>query len=153
MEVLDHHQVLRFYPPATHQSGTSMTWCHLCHLLIKTSALQVCHHLLYLQATASFLFKHERCCSCLQSFHCSAYTGRDLLTCTSGSALLTPYGWIYRPGSGETFYTLQPGRVGVLYFLPLFISPPICHGGNIGITEYQQHSEIFAPSTALYTCH
>ena len=26
-------------------------------------------------------------------------TGRSLITCTSGSALLTPYGWLYRPGS------------------------------------------------------
>ena len=29
----------------------------------------------------------------------SAYLGRSLITCTSGAALLTPYGWVYTPGS------------------------------------------------------
>ena len=29
----------------------------------------------------------------------AAYTGASLMTCTSGASLLTPYGWVYRPGS------------------------------------------------------
>jgi hypothetical protein len=29
----------------------------------------------------------------------AAYTGSALLSCTSGSAVLTPYGWRYSPGS------------------------------------------------------
>lgn len=34
-----------------------------------------------------------------QEYCSAAYTGRDLISCTSGSALLTPYGWVYTPGS------------------------------------------------------
>ena len=29
----------------------------------------------------------------------AAYTGAALMTCTSGSSFLTPYGWVYSPGT------------------------------------------------------
>ena len=42
------------------------------------------------------------------SSYCSgAFTGQSLMTCTTGSAILTPYGWIYRPGQSELIVLRQ----------------------------------------------
>ena len=59
-----------------------------------------------------------------------AYTGRDILTCTTGSVLITPYGYIYRPGE----YCL------LILFLPKLVrAVTICHAGGFRPKLIREH--------------